>query len=137
MPTVTAQADIAQDWKDLLDSMEKSPEVLPSVEPERKVLSQLLDQFQVLKARQNELTALRQETTQQLLEVILQGKDVAVQIRSVLRGKVGPWNERLVHYKIAPLRRRSRKPLAEVKKLVDEARTAPAAETSPSAEPVA
>ena len=137
MGTVTAQADIAQDWKGLLDSTEKSPEVLPSVETECQALSQLLNKFLVLKAQQDELTAKRQETTQQLNETIDQGKDVAVQIRSVLRGKVGPRNERLVQYKIAPLRRRPRKPVLEIKKLASEVRPEPVVEVPSPAKPVA
>jgi len=83
--------------------------VLPSVEPERQTLAQLLGDVQELKARQEELKALRQEVTQQLLDAIVRGKEVAIQIRSVLRGKVGAYSERLVHYNIAPIRRRPRK----------------------------
>lgn len=134
MPTANAQADVARDWRGLLDSAEKSPDVLPSVEQECQALSQLLSKFEVLKAQQDELTAKRQETTQQLNETIDQGKDVAVQIRSVLRGKVGPRNERLVQYKIAPLRRRPRKPVLEIKKLVSEV---PVVEVPSPAEPAA
>ena len=138
MPNVTAQADIEQDWRNLLDSIEKTPEVLPSVEPECQALRLLLGRFQVLKVQQDELTAKRQETTQQLNETIVQGKDVTVQIRSVLRGKVGPWNERLVQYKIAPIRRRPRKSVTDLKKkLADGVRTEPVVEVPPSAKPVA
>ena len=139
MSSVNAQADVAQDWKGLLDSTEKSPDVLPSVETERQALSLTLDQFHALKAQQEQLTALRQATTQQLGEVIVRGKDLAIQIRSVLRGKVGPRSERLVHYKIAPIRRRSRKPveLAEKKKSADEVRTEPVVKVPSPADPVA
>jgi len=121
MSSVNAHADVARDWKGLLDSTEKSPDVLPSVETERLSLSQTLELFETLKAQQEQLTALRQATTQQIREVIARGKDLAIQIRSVLRGKVGHRSERLVHYKIAPTRRRSRKPVdAAVKKPADE-----------------
>jgi len=65
---------------------------------------------QGLKARQNEMTALRQEATQKLNTAVAKGRDTATTIRSVLRGKVGPKSERLVHFKIAPLRKRPRKP---------------------------
>ena len=136
MPSVTAQADVARDWRGLLDSTEKSPDLLPSVETERQGLILALDQFQILKAQQEHLTALRQATTQQLREVMARGKDLAIQIRSVLRGKVGPRSELLVHYKIAPIRRRPRKLVeAVVKKSADEG-TKPVVEASP-ADPVA
>jgi hypothetical protein len=138
MPSVTAQADVAHDWKGLLDSTEKSPDVLPSIENDRTILEGHLEDFQILKARQNELTALRQETTQELKEVVARGKEVAVSIRSVLRGKIGPWNERLVHYKIAPIRRRPRKPVeVVVEKPVIEVRTEPVVKVPPTTGPVA
>ena len=108
MPTVTSQADIMRDWEGLIEAVLRSPEVLPSVEEERLLLFQILGDVQGLKARQEELTALRQETTQKLLDTIARGKEVAIQIRSVLRGKVGAYNERLAYYKIAPIRRRPR-----------------------------
>lgn len=137
MASVNAQADVARDWKGLLDSTEKSPDVLPLILDERQALAQFLEDFQVIKARQEELKALRQETTQQLKEVVARGKEVVVQIRSVLRGKVGPWNERLVHYKISPIRRRTRKPVTEFKKPADGVRTEPVVKVPPPADPVA
>jgi len=36
-------------------------------------------------------------------------KERAMIFRSVVRGKIGPRNERLVHFKVAPLRKRPRK----------------------------
>jgi hypothetical protein len=137
MSSVNAQADVAHDWKGLLDSTEKSPDVLPLVETEWKTLAQFLAEFQNIKARQIELTAQRQETTQQLNEVVARGKEVTVAIRSVLRGKIGPWNERLVQYKIAPLRRRPRKPVDGLKKPADGVRTEPVVKVPPPAGPVA
>jgi hypothetical protein len=137
MSSVNAQADVAHDWKGLLDSVEKSPDLLPLVGTEWTTLAQFLAEFQKIKARQVELTALRQETTQQLDEVVARGKEVAVAIRSVLRGKVGPWNERLVQYQIAPIRRRPRKPVDGVKKPADGVRTEPVVKVPPPADPVA
>lgn len=141
MASLSAQADVALDWKELLDSTAMNLDLLPSIEKERQALVLYLETFQILKARQLDLTAQRQETTQQLKEVIARGKEVAVTIRSVLRGKVGPWNERLVQFKIAPLRRRPRKPqvekLVSLKKPADEVRTEPVVEVPSPAGPVA
>ena len=138
MSSVNAHADVALDWKGLLDSTETSPDLLSSVVTERELLAGHLGNFHVLKARQQELTAQRQEITQQLEEVIARGKEVAVTIRSVLRGKVGPWNERLVHFKIAPIRRRPRKPVdLNGKKPADEVRTEPVVKVPSPADPVA
>src|SRR6185295_4336997 len=62
-----------------------------------------------LKGRQQELTALRQESTQQLNAAFLRVRDATISYRSAVRAKFGPRTERLVHYKIAPLRKRSHK----------------------------
>ncbi|HYU34673.1 MAG TPA: hypothetical protein VEW48_21180 [Thermoanaerobaculia bacterium] len=130
-----SQADVIRDWEGLIDAVLRSPEVLPSVEPERQVLADILDDVQDLKARQEELNALRQEVTQKLLDTIARGKEVAIQIRSVLRGKVGAYNERLVHYNIAPIRRRPRKPPVVKPPVVETPEAGPAAADSPPVHP--
>ena len=111
MPSLNAHADIVRDWSLLLDAAERSPEVQPEVEKERQRVAQSLTEVQALKARQDELTALRQEVTQQLRTAVAQGKDAAMQFRAVLKAKLGLRNERLVHFKVAPLRKRPRKRL--------------------------
>lgn len=116
MPSRNSYADIITDWGNLLKATQRTPDVQPSIDSERQSLAQLLTEVQGLKARQEELSALRQEITQQLNVVVLRGKEVAIQIRSVVRGKIGPRNERLVHFKVAPIRKRQRKPTVVVEK---------------------
>jgi hypothetical protein len=106
---INSQADVVTDWEGLLDAVQKNPDLQPSVETERQSLAQSLVEVQGLKARQSELRGLRQEVTQQLMAAIKKGKDFAITVRSVLRGKVGPRNERLVHFDIAPIRSPKRK----------------------------
>jgi hypothetical protein len=109
MGKVSSQADVMTDWEALLDAVQKNPDLQPSVETERQSLAQSLVDVQGLKGRQNELRGLRQEITQQLAAAIQKGKDLAITVRSVVRGKVGPRNERLVHFDIAPIRSPRRK----------------------------
>jgi hypothetical protein len=97
--------------KELLEAVNREPEVQPSIEEERQTLAQALAEVQSLRARQAELTALRQEATQQIKAALAQAKDAAIQVRSVVRGKIGPRNERLVHFKVTPIRKRRRKPV--------------------------
>ena len=134
MPSLTSHADIVRDWKMLLDASERSPEVLPEVEKERERLAQRLAEVQAFKARQDELTALRQQVTQQLQAAVTQGKEAAMQFRAVLKGKFGPRNERLVHFKVAPLRRRPRRLVVE--KPTDGEVTGSTRSSSPSRKPV-
>ncbi|HEX4494723.1 MAG TPA: hypothetical protein VIE43_03550 [Thermoanaerobaculia bacterium] len=109
MGKVSSQADVMTDWESLLDAVQKNPDLQPSVETERQSLAQSLVDVQSLKGRQNELRGLRQEVTQQLAAAIQKGKDLAITVRSVVRGKIGPRNERLVHFDIAPIRSPRRK----------------------------
>ena len=115
MPSLNAFADIIRDWEMLLDAAERSPEVLPGIEVERQAVEQVLAEVRALKARQDELTALRQQVTQQLKAAVVRGKDAAMQLRAVVKAKFGLRNERLVHFKVAPIRRRTRRRADEEK----------------------
>jgi hypothetical protein len=110
MSKVSSHADVMADWDELLQAVQSDPEVQPTVDADRQVLAQSLTTLQGLKARQNELKGLRQEVTQQLKDTVAKGRETAIKIRSMTRGKIGPKSERLVHFKIAPLRKRPRKP---------------------------
>jgi hypothetical protein len=139
MPNVTSQADIVLDWRGLIDAVYRTPGLLPLVEQEHADLSQAVVELESVKARQEELNALRQEATQQLGAVIARGREIAIQIRSVARGKLGPRSERLVHFRVAPIRSRTRKlPPKPLVKLPDEEASGiePGASVSPSTEPV-
>jgi hypothetical protein len=114
MPEVSSQADITQDWTGLADATEKNPELRQAAEVEYQALRQSLTDMQSLKAQQLDLTAQRQEVTQKLKAVITQGRDAAMRLRSMAKAKLGPRSERLVHFNVAPLRRRgARKPVVK------------------------
>lgn len=115
MGSINSYADILADWDGLLEAIQRSPELQPSVETEHQLLVQSIAEVQGLKARQAELNALRQEVTQQLNAAVAKGKETAIRVRSVARGKIGPKNERLVHFRVAVLRKRPRKLKPEVK----------------------
>ncbi len=109
MPSARGQDNIIRDIEGLVEADDRNPETKQELAKERQGLENSLSEIKPLKARQQELTALRQEVTQQLNSAFLRGKDAAISYRSAVRAKFGPRNERLVHYKIAPLRKRSRK----------------------------
>lgn len=114
MPEVSSQADLTQDWTGLLDASDRNPELRQAVEPEYEALKRWLTDLQSLKAQQLDLTAQRQEVTQKLKEVITQGRDAAMRLRSMAKAKLGPRSERLVHFSVTPLRRRgARKPVVK------------------------
>ncbi|HEY4596438.1 MAG TPA: hypothetical protein VIJ02_08570, partial [Thermoanaerobaculia bacterium] len=103
MGRLNSLADVLTDWEELLEAMRRSPDLLPHVEEDIALLARLLTEARELKGRQNELAGLRQEVTQRLNEEMGRGKETAIGMRSTIRGKVGPRNERLVQFGIAPL----------------------------------
>lgn len=116
MASLNSYADVFRDWEGLNEAALRTPEIQAAVEPERLALLESVTECQGLKAQQEELGGRRQEVTQQLKAAVARGKEKAIRLRSVIRGKVGPRNERLVHFKVAPIRPRGpRKPAAPVK----------------------
>jgi hypothetical protein len=101
-----SQADMSQHWTGLLDATEKNPELQQLVEVDSQTLKQFLVDMQSLKAQQADLGAQRQEVTQKLKAVLAQGNEVAMRIRAMAKAKLGLRSERLVHFNVAPLRRR-------------------------------
>ncbi|HEV2856166.1 MAG TPA: hypothetical protein VHC97_25480 [Thermoanaerobaculia bacterium] len=137
MPEVNSYPDITDDWEGLLGAAEKNPDLLPVIEAERQALKETLTEFQGLRRRQEELGALRQAVTQQLKEAVARGRDLAMRIRSLARGKIGPKSELLVHWRMIPIRKRARKTAPVVKPPDGEVPgTSAGASTSPSTKPV-
>ena len=131
MPQISSYPDVTEDWVGLLDASNKSPDIQPLRETERQALTQVLSEVQVLKGRQTELTVLRSDVTKQLRETVGRGKELAIKIRSMVRGKIGPRSELLGLWRVAPLRKRPRK--VSVKPDGEAPGSAPA---SPSTKPV-
>lgn len=137
MPTVTSFSDITTDWTGLREAVMRSPDLQPVVETELQDLDATHAEVQGLKARQEELGAQRQEVTQRLNAAIARGKEIASRIRSLARGKIGPKSERLVHFRVPPVRRRPRRPVIVEEKLTNGGTgTGQGTTASPSAKPV-
>jgi len=107
---------LVTDFQELLTAVEKTPDLQPSMETERQALAQTLEEIQSVKARQGELKALKQAATQQLKAAMAKAKEQSTQVKSLAKGKIGPKNELLVHFKVAPQRKRPRKAKEVVKK---------------------
>jgi len=127
MASINSYADIVQDWVSLLAALKESAELETTLSTERLGLEQALADVQSLKVRQQSQAAGRQELTQQLKDAVVRGKALAITIRAVAKGKIGYRNERLVHFNVAPVRHRVRKPV--VKPPVDGPTDEPVIET--------
>ncbi len=138
MPSNNSYPKLINDWEELLEAANRETELQPATEQERQALVQSLAEVQELRQRQLEMKASRQEATRQLREAVKKGKDHAIQLRSVLKGKIGPRSERLTRFKMAPLRPRRKKPGEEEEKPNGETPgTTSGASGSPSDKPVA
>jgi hypothetical protein len=73
-------------------------------EPYLGDLKRHLDRLRKLKARQDSANALRQRCTQEINEEIREGHAVMMRLRSIARAKLGPHNEVLVQFGVAPVR---------------------------------
>lgn len=137
MSSINSKADIIVSLRGLIDAGDRSPELQQGIATERQALEETTTEIETLKGRQEELTGLRQETTQLLNAAIARGKDAAIRYRAVVRAKIGPRNERLVQFGMVPIRRRPRKPPVVVKPPDGETDgTEPGAPASPFAKPV-
>ena len=139
MPT-NSQPVLIRTAEALLDAADRTPEVQPDVERLRPADVQELTDVKSLQARQEELTAQRQETTQKLKVALERLRDILLIFQAVVKGSLGPRNERLVQFKITPLRRRSRSQANALVKLPDgkalDTKPDSAAQASPSVKPV-
>jgi ABC-type sugar transport system substrate-binding protein len=100
-------ADVTLDWEGILAALKEHPHLLAVVEAEKLALESALADIRSLKAQQEAQTALRQELTQKIKAVRAHGSGMAISIRAVARGKIGYRNERLVHFGVAPVRKRA------------------------------
>lgn len=109
MPSPTSFADMVHDWQTLLVAVRDNAEVLPNIEPQRAALEAALAEVSAIKARQNAHVASRQEATQELKAALVKGRELAIALRGAVKANLGPKSERLVQFRVAPLRRRPRR----------------------------
>lgn len=108
MPNTSSYADVVLDWERLLLAVQDNTDNLPESERLRAALQQHLDETRALKARQVSAAALRQRTTQELKVKLEEGRELAMRLRGTVRAGLGPRNEGLVQFGMAPLRARRR-----------------------------
>jgi hypothetical protein len=102
----------APDLQGLLAACREHEAILPDLTAERTFLEQGLAKATTLWERQKSFTAARQEATQQLKKTMQECFETAEKVRDLVRGTIGRRNERLVQFKVAPLRKPARKAAA-------------------------
>jgi hypothetical protein len=111
MPVARSQADVVQEWHQILGSYRDNAEVLglTTAEPLRAALEESLLRVKELKALQLHYIGLKQRTTQELREETKLGRERARCLRSAVRAVMGTDNEQLVVFKVAPIRKGRRR----------------------------
>ena len=102
------------DWEALGTAVHDNAANLPDVQRAQAAFEDIMTKVQEMKARQDSLTAARQETTQMLNKLLVEGRELAIRLRAVVKSNLGPKSERLVQFGIAPIRKHSRKPATKV-----------------------
>jgi hypothetical protein len=103
-------ADIIRDWELLLEATNDNESVQIGAQPQREALAAALSRVKAQKAVQDSRNASRQEATQDLREMITQGRELARRLRGVAKAILGTKSERLVQFRVSPIRTRSRRP---------------------------
>ncbi len=112
-------ADILQDWELLLEAANDNEETLSPAAPVRQALALALAETRALKARQDSHGASRQQATQELYALVEKGKELARRLRGMTKGLLGTRTERLVQFKVAPIRAQRGRKKKEVRPAVE------------------
>ena len=113
MKSIRSFADVVSDWEELLEAVNDNAEVLASAAPQQEALQASLAALRVKRAHQASCTAGRLQATQDLGVLIDQGNENARRLRGLVRAVLGSKSERLVQFRVAPLRRRRRSKASE------------------------
>ena len=98
------------DWQRLLDSLTVNAPQLPQLEGMRAVLAAQLTQALRVNQQQAATRATKQELSQQLKTLVVEGDRVATLVRSAVKQHFGVRAEKLTEFGVQPFRGRARKP---------------------------
>ncbi len=104
MPIASSYADVIKDSEALLTAVLEHAASLPDAERSRIAFQEQLAKTKEMKARQDSLTAARQEATQALNKLLKDGKELAIRLRGAVKANLGPKSELLVQFGISPIR---------------------------------
>jgi hypothetical protein len=107
----SSYADYVQDWESLVAAVQENASLLPNVDIHLEELTDAMDDLRQRKARQGLHAGARQKATQDLGDALEIGKEAAVKLRGFVKSKLGPKNELLVRFGMAPVRPRLRRVL--------------------------
>ena len=104
----SSYADYIRDWESLETAVMDHAGQFPGHEVHLVELQEARDEVKSVKAQQDLHAGARQKATQDLGAALDRGKEAAVKLRGFIKAKLGPRNELLNRFGIAPMRRRFR-----------------------------
>lgn len=109
MPNKSSLADLILEADQALAASAANAGMLPSIEKYRAPLEEATKGLKVLSTLQQTLIADKQKVTQDLKAAVRRVRDLLIHLKTAVRSDIGPRSEKLVEFKIAPLRQRPRK----------------------------
>ena len=109
----TSFADYIADWRRLLVALEVNTAALPDLSVQRPALEAIVTELEAVVTRQDAIRAESSENAQEARQLLKEGADVALQIRSAMRAHLGPRNPKLAEFRVRVLGVRRRAPAEE------------------------
>lgn len=105
----TSFADFIADWRRLLVALEVNVSALPDMSAQGTALTAIVTELEAAVTRQDAIRVESKENATEARQLIKQGSDVAIQIRSAVRSHLGPRNPKLAEFRVRVIgpRRRS------------------------------
>ncbi|HEX3127122.1 MAG TPA: hypothetical protein VH394_07310 [Thermoanaerobaculia bacterium] len=105
MPNKSSYADFMTDWERLLQAVNNNGNTLPNMVDPVTALTNVLTEIRSITARQDYHRAGLRGETRRLRELLTEGRDNALRIRSAIRSHLGPRQEKLAEFRIPVLGR--------------------------------
>jgi hypothetical protein len=109
MPNTGSYPAVVRDWERLLAATAEHAASMRDAEDLRQELERILAETIALKASQDSAKAARQHRTQELKGMLDRGRELAMRLRGMAKARIGPKNEQISQFGVAPLRKRSRR----------------------------
>ncbi len=104
----SSYADHVRDWESLETAVTDHVDQLAGYEEHLEELQEARDEVKSVKGQQDLHDGARQKATQDLGFALDRGREAAVRLRGFIKAKLGPKNELLNRFGVAPVRRRFR-----------------------------
>jgi hypothetical protein len=99
-------------WERLLASLEANKETFPQLDAYRAQLAAMLNEAREASAEQTAMAAGKQQATQRIQTLLVDGRKLATVLRTVVRQHFGNRSEKLAEFDLQPLRTRTRTVIA-------------------------